>query len=229
MSTEAHAIKASIEERAAREPLAEVVLGSTLADLQAIYDPEVQLATAPMPIPPEVAAHLATARPQWGWRNVVEVDADEQPRLSDLRSLEASDAPGAQALRATTAEVLEVMAVLFGADGLGVRLANAARPPCPRYHVDRVNVRGVLTLVGRGSEYLLDHEVDRSKLGHGSSGLPDETSGLIAATAQPHPLEGGVLCLFKGEAWPSNEGKALVHRSPLEDGQPRWVLTVDLV
>lgn len=207
----------------------ETVTGTELVDLKAIYAPEVQLVTAPLRIPAQVSEHLSTAPANWGWRKVVSVDAEDKPDLACLRGLEASSAEGGDALRAVTAEFVELMAVLFGADAIGARLANAARPPCPRYHVDNVHVRGVLTLVGRGSDYLLAHEVDRTKLGHGANGLPDEESGLIAPGAEPRSLEGGLICLFKGNEWPSNSGKALVHRSPPEDGNPRWVLTLDLV
>ena len=97
----------------------EVVLGSALADLQAIYEPSVQLVTAPIPIPPEVVEHLGEARPRWGWQKIIEVDGDDQPNLDGLRSLEASSAPGAEGLRVVTGEVLEVMALLFGPSELG--------------------------------------------------------------------------------------------------------------
>ena len=207
----------------------ELVLGSELADLEAIFEPEVQLVTAPIPTPPPVSEHLSGGRRDWEWKQRVEVGADFQPKRDRLRSLEVSAAAGGEALRSVTAEVLELMAVLFGAEALGVRVANATRPPCPRFHVDRVAVRGVFTLAGRGSEYLLDHEVDRSKLGHGAGGLPDDESGLLRPGAEPRPLDAGLICLFKGEEWPSNAGKGVVHRSPPEDGNPRWVLTVDLV
>lgn len=207
----------------------EIAFGSEVADLAAIYEPEVQLATAPLLIPEGVVEHLSQARPGWGWRQAVPIGDEERPEPDSLRSLTISSPIGAEALRAVTAEVLEIMAALFGADELGVRLANASQPPCPRFHVDRVLVRGVLTLLGRGSQYLLAHEVDRTKLGHGSGGLPDEASGLIAAGAQPRTLDASVLCLFKGDAWPDNAGRGLVHRSPPADGHPRWVLTVDLL
>lgn len=207
----------------------EVVFGAELAELQLIGEPDVQLVTAPVEVPAEVGEHLSHARPGWGWRQEVPIDPDDRPDPNYLRSLTVSSPIGAEAFRGVIAEVLEVMASLFGVHELGVRLANATYPPCPRLHVDRVQVRGVLTLVGRGSEYLLDHEVDRSKLGHGAGGLPDEASGLIVSGAQPRPLDAGQLCLFKGDAWVDNRGKGLVHRSPPADGNERWVVTVDLL
>lgn len=217
------------EAMSSHDPAAEIVFGEELADLEAIFEPHVQLATAPIRLGQEIAEHVREGRVGWSWKQFVGVDEDHQPDLNRLRSLQVGTAPGGEALRAATAEVLEVVALLFNAEGLGVRVVNATRPPCPRYHVDRVAVRGVLTLVGRGSDYLLAHQVDRTKLGHGAGGLPDEASGLIVPGAEPRHLEAGLVCLFKGEDWPSNAGKGLVHRSPPEDGNPRWILTVDLV
>ena len=207
----------------------EIVFGSEIADLAEIFEPEVQLATAPLPMSREVSRHLSEGRLGWEWKQFVEVDANHQPDVDRLRSLEVRSAAGGDALRAATAEVLELMALLFDVNALGVRVANATRPPCPRFHVDRVAVRGVLALVGRGSDYLLGHEVDRTKLGHGAGGRSDEESGLIRPGALPRRLDSGLVCLFKGEEWPSNAGKGLVPRSPPEDGNPRWILTVDLV
>lgn len=207
----------------------EIATGLELADLEAILDAGVQLATAPIHLSSDLVGHFSEARPGWSWRQVVPTDSHDKPQLDRLRSLEASSAPGADALRAATTEVLEVMAALFGAEALGVRLTDATFPPCPRFHVDRVFARGVVTLVGRGSEYLLGHEVDRSKLGHGAGGLPDECSGLISEGSEPRALAAGLLCIFKGEAWPANAGRALVHRSPPADGNPRWVMTIDLL
>lgn len=152
----------------------EVVKGSALADLEAIFDPEVQLATAPLEVFSDLSRYFRDARPGWEWRQIFSVDGEYQPDSRRLRSLDASSAPGGDELRSATAQVLEVMAVLFGADELGVRVADATAPPCPRFHVDRVAVRGVLNLVGGGFEYLLDRDVDRTKLGHGAGGQPDE-------------------------------------------------------
>lgn len=207
----------------------EVVFGTALADLEAIFDPDVQLATAPLRIPAEVSEHLNEGRSGWQWRQTVDMDSKHEPNLAQLRSLKASAAAGVEALRDVAVEVLEVMALLFGVDALGVRVADATHPPCPRFHVDKVAVRGVLTLVGQGSDYLLDSEVDRSKLGHAAEGRPDEESGLIRPGAGPRRLDGGLLCLFKGDDWASNAGRGIVHRSPPHDGRRRWVLTVDLL
>ena len=110
-----------------------------------------------------------------------------------------------------------------------VRITEATRPPCPRFHVDRIPARAVLTLEGPGSQYLLDADVRREKLGHGSGGLPDESSGLIVPGAHIHSVEEGRLSLFKGEEWPRNAGRALVHRSPPATGRRRWLMTVDLL
>jgi hypothetical protein len=164
-----------------------------------------------------------------GWLRAVPVDSEGVPDEQVIRRLNPGDAPGSEQLRDLVSEVLEIVASLFGVDELGVRLTNATQPPCPRFHVDRVLARAVLTLAGPGSEYLRREDVNREKMGHGADGLPDESSGLILAGATPRSIEGDRLCVFKGEAWPGNEGLGLVHRSPPPDGRQRWLMTVDLL
>ena len=91
----------------------EIVFGSELADLEAIFEPEVQLATAPIPMAEEISTHLSEGRLGWEWKQFVAVDANHQPDVARLRSLQVSSAAGGDALRAAAAEVL-------GGDGLAL-------------------------------------------------------------------------------------------------------------
>ena len=157
------------------------------------------------------------------------VDAEGVPDPEVMRELDPRRAPASRAVLNTVSKCLELVANLFDVTELGVRITEATRPPCPRFHVDRIPARAVLTLEGPGSQYLLDADVRREKLGHGSGGLPDESSGLIVPGAHIHSVEEGRLSLFKGEEWPRNAGRALVHRSPPATGRRRWLMTVDLL
>lgn len=206
-----------------------IVHGTDLEDLTFFFDPGTQLVTVPFPSPEAALAHLDAARPGWSWTQIVPLSSSGAPEVQKLRSLDASEADGGEALRAYIAELLEIMGVLFGAEALGVRVKDATRPPCPRFHVDKVAVRAVLALSGSGPEWLPEEDVDRRRLGHGAQGLPDERSGLIRAGARPRRLESGLLCLFKGEHWPDNEGRGLVHRSPVDGHRRRWLATLDLL
>lgn len=85
---------------------------------------------------------------------------------------------------------------------------------CPRFHVDNVKARLLCTYVGAGTQWLDERDADRSKLEHGSNGLPDEASGLIRKPGAVHTLPAFAIALLKGRQWPANEGRGAIHRSP---------------
>lgn len=207
----------------------EVHQGSHPADLEAFFSPQVQLVTIPWSLPKEAHDYLTQALPfSIPVKAVVEVDKDGVPDVSRLIRPNPSEDSAAIALRTYLSDTLEVVACLFGSEALGVRIIQTKSVPCPRFHVDQVMARAVLTLSGPGSEYVLDHQVQRAFLGHGAQGQPDEVSGLLHAEATLKSVSEGELCLFKGEDWPNNSGKGLVHRSP-QCGQTRCLMTIDLI
>ena len=213
-------------------PESEVRLGPVLrceeiSDLTLIYSPEVLLATASMPPGPEALAHAA-ALAEGGARTVTSQVAcsNGDAELGALDSLVLREGEGAAAWAEYVGEVAGAFALLVGARVVGVRQVVADGPHCPRFHVDRVAVRGVLTVLGPGTEWLADTELDRSRLGH-AGGDDDATSGLVKRWDRVERAESGSLAVFKGTAWPGIEDRAVVHRSPPADGARRVVLTLD--
>ena len=101
---------------------------------------------------------------------------------------------------------------------------------CPRFHVDNVPCRLVTSYCGQGTQWLPDNAVDRTKLGRGNNGLPDERSGVYRITEDIQELAAGDVALFKGARWEGNEHRGLVHRSSTpKAGQTRLLLTLDFV
>jgi hypothetical protein len=99
---------------------------------------------------------------------------------------------------------------------------------CPRFHFDRIPCRLVTTYHGKATEWLPHRVVDRSKLGNGNQGQPDDKSGLFHHKNDIHRLKEGDVALLKGEKWQGNEGAGLVHRSPpVLSGEYRLLLTLD--
>jgi Protein of unknown function (DUF1826) len=123
---------------------------------------------------------------------------------------------------------VEVVSDLTGCQKVGVRLSRVTSAMCPRFHVDHVVVRLVCTYVGPATEFVGTHDVARAQLGKHRHGLSDEASGLLSAEARVLRAQTGDVVLLKGEAWPHNEGRGAVHRSPaVEAGRARLVLTLD--
>ncbi len=126
------------------------------------------------------------------------------------------------------AGLVDMFCCLFDINHVGLRLTALGHAMCPRFHVDRVPCRLVTTYTGNATEWLPHDRVDRSKLGPGSQGLPDDQSGLYASNSEIQQLKTGEVALLKGESWEGNEDAGLVHRSPqLEAGKRRLLLTLD--
>ncbi|WP_127559957.1 DUF1826 domain-containing protein [Saccharospirillum alexandrii] len=137
--------------------------------------------------------------------------------------------PARRTLVAWLAECIDLFASLFEQERVGVRLRYLTSAMCPRFHVDNIPVRLVHTLVGPGTEWLTEDNLDRSRLGRGNGGLPDEHSGLLFEPRNIQRLNAGDVALLKGSGWVGNEHAGLVHRSPaVTPVAGRWVLTLDL-
>ena len=101
---------------------------------------------------------------------------------------------------------------------------------CSRFHVDNVPCRLVTTYAGCSTQWLPQHSVDRTKLGKGSNGLPDELSGVYRSAEDIQQLNNGDVALFKGARWEGSKQIGLVHRSPTpKPGETRLLLTLDFV
>jgi len=133
-----------------------------------------------------------------------------------------------KALSENIAELVDVFCCLFELERVALRITALDKAMCPRFHVDHVPARLVTTFQGAATDWLPHDEIDRSKLGHGSQGKPDEKSGLIRDLNSIKQLTCGDVALLKGERWEGNEGGGLVHRSPaIETNNPRLLLTMD--
>ncbi len=129
--------------------------------------------------------------------------------------------------------LVDMFCCLFDLKGAGLRLTSLDRAMCPRFHFDRIPCRLVTTYYGNGTEWLPNHLVNRSKLGAGNQGKPDELSGLFHNIDDIRQLGQGDVALLKGEYWHDNEGAGVVHRSPVkpEDSfnERRLLLTLDFI
>jgi len=125
---------------------------------------------------------------------------------------------------------VDMFCTLFNLEQVGLRLISLDRPMCPKFHVDKVPCRLVSTFSGCTTQWLEHHVVDRSKLGAGSLGIPDEQSGIMNDASDIQQLSVGDVALLKGENWFANEGGGLVHRSPEpESGGSRLLFTLDFI
>jgi hypothetical protein len=166
---------------------------------------------------------------------------ESQPTLEELLVVspeEAFDAikkllgssPEAEVLAEDIANLVDMFCCLFDLKRGALRMTVLDRAMCPRFHVDRVPCRLVTTYQGIATEWLPHNVADRSKLGTGNMGKPDELSGLFEHISDIQQLKSGDVGLMKGELWHNNEGAGLIHRSPqVPNNTRRLELTLDFM
>lgn len=134
------------------------------------------------------------------------------------------------ALSHDIALLVDMFCCLFDLKGAGLRLTVLDSAMCPRFHVDRIPCRLVTTYQGIATQWLNHNVLDRTKLGAGNQGKPDEQSGLFKNLHDINQLTEGDVALLKGENWDETEGAGLVHRSPpVSAGERRLLLTLDFI
>lgn len=127
-------------------------------------------------------------------------------------------------------QLCDMYSLLFGLVDVGLRLAVLEHAMCPRFHVDNIPCRLLTTYNQPGSEWLTEDNLDRNKLGRGNNGKPDNESGIYLEEENIMRLEPNSIALLKGESWPDNTGRGLVHRSPTVDkGKSRLIFSLDFV
>jgi len=205
-----------------------------LEDLAEILAPANHLVSWRRPVDAGIAAVAEASAAQLGRdaRGVVRCGADD-PAAEVAALIPAvaweRDRVAAAAWRDDVVEICEAFAELVQAEDLMVSFEGPEEATCPRFHVDLVGVRMLVTYSGPGTEWLAEADVDRAWLGEAGQDLPDDQNGVMRAGAEVRSLAPFSVSLLKGEAWPGAKGRGAVHRSPDPAGAPRALLRVDML
>ncbi len=196
------------------------VSSKELCDFAAIYDDDVEL--------------VSVTRPQDHTCETLSERLVKSRQIPQLRWLQAANDPNAtaEALPANLdddvrsvlvdqiAEASEVLTELMDCERVGVRLETLSAPMCPRFHVDYVPCRMLITLSGPGTEWIRHRDVDWAIFADLQTTTPP-----LQADRDIQKVPTSSWSLLKGGAW--NEGfKGVVHRSPHGDGE-RLLLSLD--
>lgn len=199
-----------------------VAWSDTPTGLTDIVEDEINLAVWGRPqlsVLTEAAKNLAASHPTLRWQCSGNLES-LNTQLSDL----LTSGPASENLRHDILLLADMMSCLFDHQTLGVRLSVLQQAMCPRYHVDRVHCRLITTYTGPGMQWLPNSTIERSTASAGPLTLPTE-SELPHQSVQPQSV-----ALCKGDRWPGNSGKGLIHRSPaVAANEQRVLLTIDLV
>ena len=200
----------------------QIVESNKLSDLKMIYSDDVELvsiARTNSTTIEELSQRLLELRTplKLQWKQAL-----EDHETADSQLPETIDTEVRATLVGLIVESSEVFGELMKCSQIGVRLATLRSPMCPRFHVDQIPCRMIITLAGTGTEWIPNKGVnwsDFSDLSNDRAPLND--SGTI------QQLETGNWSILKGGAWTSGY-QGLVHRSP-HDYSERLLLSLDPV
>jgi hypothetical protein len=189
-----------------------------------VLDPGINLFLLRRPRQPSVASELLSLRPSdlpdLRRRTSPETFDDDVSVLLTERGL---DPESFEHWRADLRQVAELFFGVSGGRATTLRLETTDTDGCRRFHVDRTHLRLLCTYRGPGTEWLTDDQVDRRAQRNGS---PNEQ---ILRFGEPSRFEPFWIGILKGEIYPGNAGRGLVHRSPplTGSGQTRVLVCLD--
>lgn len=198
------------------------IVSAQLGDFAKIYDEDVELVSVTRPTArtcEALAKRLVRSRqvPRLRWvQSADDLDAPAKMLPSTI------DADVRTVLHDQIAEASEMLGELIQLEQVGIRLETLSKPMCPRFHVDNVPCRLLITLSGLGTEWIPNGDVDWAVFTD-----RETTAAPIHADRQIQQLSTGNWSLLKGGAW--NEGfRGVVHRSPHDVGE-RLLLSLEPV
>ena len=191
-----------------------------------IFQEHINVAVFERSLSPEIESYCQALIESGSQLNIRHAIVPEKCRDSLQSSL--PDLTGKAAFVEDVALLVDMYSYLFELSEVGLRLQVLDRAMCPRFHIDKLGCRLVSTYLGKGTQWLSNRDVDRTKLGKGNKGLSDDESGIICGSKIIQEVDKGDVVLLKGEGWFGNEGLGAVHRSPaVPKGEKRLVVTMD--
>ena len=133
--------------------------------------------------------------------------------LSDLRIVDemlakSVDSAGKKMLADQIKESCGMLQETLDCKYVGVRLVTLNKPMCPRFHVDQIPCRLLITISGGGTEWIANQDVDWEV-------FEDRTNQDVPLKEKKrvNQFKAGEWSLLKGGTWQS-KFNGVVHRSP---------------
>jgi len=218
----------------------EICVGESIEALGQVRQPAVSLALWRRWPDASLADWLATTLPERGvYDAYFPGDAVDVPAFASQIVSRSHPEPGRSQLLSSEsaqrfiADVQQLVAIFCSLrpesrqHSVHLKLAVVDKADCPVLHVDWIALRLICTYFGVGTEYADSRSVQRSALCH-PLGSAAETNAAILRDPQGlrrmRPFEVG---LFKGSAYPGQDGRGIVHRSPPKSCGRRIKLIID--
>lgn len=198
------------------------VIGDHLGDFASIYDDDVEIVSVTRPqanICESLSRRLIRSRlvPELRW-----VQPADDPDAAERVLPATIDDDVHSVLLEQIAEASELLGDLVECERVGIRLETLNAPMCPRFHVDHIPCRMLITLSGAGTEWIQNVDVDWIAFDDHETMEPP-----VHENRQIQQLNTGNWSLLKGGAW-HDHFRGVVHRSPHGVGE-RLLLALDPV
>ncbi len=200
---------------------ARAIRTDAISGLAKIFEPETNIALFERTLPSDVERCANLPVFQNGFGLTLVAGADE----AGFRILHSKFDPlDACALATDIFTWMELLHEVTGCDLLGIRLTRIEWAMCPSFHTDRVTLRLVTAYAGQGTEVIASRNAlppreVRCRVTRGDATEFGDSDNIWQAST-------GDIVLLKGEAWPGNENRGALHRSPPAAGS-RLLLTLD--
>ncbi|ALO45395.1 DUF1826 domain-containing protein [Pseudohongiella spirulinae] len=193
---------------------------NTPAGLSAIYSEGINLAEWQRPSATAVrgfASELVRHKPNFSLCQILPADVDAEALAALIPDTNKTLKHARIAFLQDIRLLCDMYACLFDLQQIGLRMTVLNRAMCPKFHVDQVVCRLICTYFGAGTEWLPESAVNRAG--------PE-----LQMATDIQCINEGHVALLKGEKWPGNAGRGIVHRSPAASAsRPRLVMTLDSV
>lgn len=184
------------------------VISDQLGDFAAIYDEDVEI--------------VSVASPQVNMCKALSKQLVQSRQFAELRWIQSVDDPSASTrelprtiegeVRAAICdqifETSKLLGELVECEEIGVRLETLTTTKCPRFHVDHIPCRMLLTLHGVGTEWIPNPYVDWQVFDNLDTMEPP-----VESNRQINRLTTGHWSILKGGGW-NEHFRGVVHRSP---------------
>ncbi len=118
-------------------------------------------------------------------------------------------------------QLIEEMGSISRQNTFRLRVDQDLRQSCSRFHVDYIAHRMLCVYGGPGTEWLEEESANRLELG-------TDNERILRPTGQIQHLSEGDVAILKGEKYPGNQGRGVIHRSPdLNSSQARLLIALD--
>lgn len=161
---------------------------------------------------------------------VVPAGGDIRTRIDPALSANGvAPEPGLAAWAADIDRLKVLLVSQTGAGAVRLRLESVEETGERLFHFDSITLRLLCTYAGPGTQWLPEDNVDRAQLRLQGRSVAAANRAIVKDARRVHALRPWWVAVLKGEAFPGNAGRGLVHRPPPAGrrGETRVRLRID--